>query len=51
MNEANLEELDEQINCMMEKINGVWTCKMCGHTGSVNQKGDVKKHIEGKHIE
>ncbi len=43
---ANIEELNEKINCMNE----VWTCKLCGHTAGI-LKGDMRNHIEGKHIE
>ena len=43
------EDLDEKTNSMMEKINGKWSCKMCGNTAS--HKTNLRNHIEAKHIE
>ena len=43
-------ELDQQIDSMMEKIDGAWTCKVCGKKDQRN-KSNIKKHIEGIHLE
>ena len=43
-------ELDQQIDSMMERINGAWTCKVCGKKDQLN-KSNIKKHIEGIHLE
>ena len=42
-------ELDQQINSMMERLDGVWVCKTCGKRDRLNT--NIKKHIEGVHIE
>merc|ERR1712179_719110 len=50
-NEYSLESSDElgsQINQMFERQDGVWTCKVCGKTGS--RKDHMKRHAE-THIE
>ena len=43
------EELDQTIENMMEKNSEGWVCKRCGKLSKF--KGDIKNHIEGKHIE
>ena len=43
------DELDENVKSMVDKINGIWTCKMCGHTASY--KNNLQNHIESRHIE
>ena len=43
-------ELDQQIDSMMERIEGAWTCKVCGKKDQLN-KSNIKKHIEGIHLE
>ena len=52
--EGNLElrttnELDQQINEMIEKNGGVWTCKICGKTATKKQhiQNHAETHIEG----
>ena len=40
-------DLYEQIVCQLERINGTWTCKLCGKIGT---KAHLKKHVE-THIE
>ena len=42
-------ELDKQIDSMMERIDKVWTCKVCGKKDRLNT--NIKKHIEGVHLE
>ena len=42
------EELDLKIQEMIEKNEGVWTCKVCGKTAM--HKGHIKEHVE-IHIE
>ena len=46
----DLKELDEQIESMIEKLDSKWTCKLCGKIAAQG-KADIRKHIEGKHIE
>ena len=46
---TSCEDLDETINSMMQSIGGMWSCIKCGK--SDKKKGDMRKHIEGKHIE
>ena len=45
-------ELDEQIVSLLEHINGIWSCKLCGKTATLgkNAKTNLKKHVE-THIE
>ena len=37
-------ELDKQIEGILVKSNGVWTCKACGK--SANHKSKLKQHVE-----
>ena len=46
----NNTELIDIINSMLEKVEGVWTCKKCGKTDKLNNLCKVKRHIE-THIE
>ena len=53
-NESEFETLDDQIMSMMELSEKGWICKMCGKLDSSSNatgKGNMKVHIEGKHIE
>ena len=43
-------ELDERIMTMMEKREGIWTCKVCGKTTNRNKKQQIKHHVEGVHM-
>ena len=47
----NTNELDEQINSMMQRIEGSkdWECKVCGKVA--NYKNNIRQHIEANHIE
>ena len=43
------DHLEMEIGKLMEKVDGKrWTCVSCGKT---DQKINIKKHIEGHHIE
>ena len=42
-------ELDQQINSIMERIDGSWTCKACGKRDGLKQ--NIRKHVESVHIE
>ena len=51
INEVNsFHNLTEKIESIIEKFNGIWTCKICGNTSKSNLKGDIKRHAE-THIE
>ena len=43
-------ELDKNINTMLQKVNDLWTCIVCGKTDKNNRSDNVRKHIE-THIE
>ena len=43
--------LDEQILTMLEKREGIWTCKLCGKTVTNNDKHRIMTHIESAHME
>ena len=45
---SNLEEVDQKIEELTDRINGVWTCKACGKTSQ--RKRDLGWHIE-THLE
>ena len=47
----NTDKLDEQINSMMQRIEGskTWSCTVCGKT--TRDKTNVRQHIEANHIE
>jgi len=49
INKQSNEELDQTIYSMMEKTGNLWKCTQCDKTDKV--KGNLKNHIEGKHIE
>ena len=40
------DELDEKINTMLEKVDGIWACSMCGKVAKNNRKDNIRKHIE-----
>ena len=42
-------ELDEKINLIIQKVNGVWTCTSCGKTAKTkfNIRSHAEIHIEG----
>ena len=49
---VNDKELEEQIMSMIERREGIWTCKMCGKTGKkLNKKQNIKQHVEGVHMD
>ena len=43
------DEIMATIESMMHKIDGLWICNACGK--SLNNKQDMSRHVEGKHIE
>ena len=47
--QGNNLELDQKIDSMMERVEGTWTCKVCGKKNGL--KPNMKKHIEGVHID
>ena len=40
----NIEEIDQTIEKMIEKVDGVWKCMTCGRTDKL--KGHMKEHVE-----
>ena len=46
-----INDLNEKLESMMEKVDGLWTCKVCGKVDKKNFKANVRNHIEAKHIE
>ena len=49
---VDYKELDEQIMTMMEKREGIWTCKVCGkRDDKLNKKINIQQHVEGVHME
>ena len=45
-NIENIEAHKEQINSMMECVDGIWTCTVCGKITERNQKSHMKDHVE-----
>ena len=45
------EELDNKIRSMMDRIDGAWTCTVCGKVDKLNRSYNIKKHIDSMHIE
>ena len=43
------EELDEKIKSLMDRMEGLWSCKMCQYTAKYITH--MKRHIEGRHID
>jgi len=41
------DELHDTIESMLEKVDGLWTCKMCGQTSG--HKATLKRHVECRH--
>merc|ERR1712098_762910 len=48
VSEYQKNEQAEQIENMIEKYGGIWTCKACGKTAS--QKCNIKSHVETHHL-
>ena len=49
---VDYKELDEQIMTMMEKREGIWTCKVCCKTDDkLNKKINIQQHVESLHVE
>merc|ERR1712098_75964 len=46
---VDLQELDKKINSMMDKIDGIYKCKICGK--SAKMIDHIKQYIEGIHLE
>ena len=46
---ADFSDLAEKLESMLEKIDGKWSCKVCGKTTNSNKKKDVRRHAE-KHL-
>lgn len=44
-----LENHATTLNSMCEKINGIWTCTICGKTTNHNNKGHLRDHV-GVHV-
>ena len=43
---SGTENLTERIYSLIEKRNGVWTCKVCGRTLAKNVPSDISRHAE-----
>ena len=44
---ANLpDNIAQQLESMMTKIEGIWTCTVCGFITKQNQKGHLRDHVE-----
>jgi len=48
VSEYQKNEQAEQIENMIEKYEGIWTCKACGKTAS--QKCNIRSHVETHHL-
>jgi len=48
LDNTDVGELEEHLSSLIERVNGTWTCKMCGKTR--RDKTDIKRHAE-THIE
>ena len=47
VNIVNNDDLKETIESMIEKVEDIWACKICGHRS--NHGPNIKRHIESKH--
>ena len=47
---TDLDDLQEKLNSIVEKVDGIWTCNICGKTNNLNKRNDVRRHAEN-HIE
>ena len=47
---SGTENLTERIDSLIEKRNGIWTCKVCGKTPARNVPSEISRHAE-THIE
>ena len=47
--EADTDNLEEQINTMLVKVDGGWACTMCGKIEKHSRRNLIR-HIEGKHL-
>ena len=44
------ESLNEKLDSMIEKVDGIWKCKVCGKSNNLNKRNDVRRHAE-THLE
>ena len=51
VNVSNFSDLDGQILTMMGKVNGAWSCTLCGKTDKKNDKRNIMTHVEANHID
>ena len=49
-NATDLADLNDKLDSMVEKVNGNWTCTVCGKTSNLNKRNDVRRHAE-THVE
>ena len=47
---ADFDNLNQKMDSILERVNGIWTCNICGKTSKGNNKKDMKRHAE-THIE
>ena len=40
------ESLNETLDSMIEKVDGIWKCKVCGKSNNLNKRNDVRRHAE-----
>ena len=50
VNELDLINLNDALESMIERVNGNWSCKICGKNDLRNHRTDYKRHAE-KHLE
>ena len=54
-NEREFKELDDKIESLILKVNGIWTCQVCGKQSGSNSKdtnnGHLATHVERSHMD
>jgi len=46
---TTIEEMDEKIQTVMSRVDGLWTCNICGKAN--RNRVNITTHIEGRHTE
>ena len=48
---SKFERLDLEIKPLISRINGVWTCQVCGKQSGANHRGHISSHVESRHMD
>ena len=47
---TDMADLNDKLDSMVDKLNGIWTCTVCGKSSKSNSRNDMRRHAE-THVE